>query len=69
MLLDGNGTVKVADFGLSRIKTHTFLTTQHVEVGTAAYMAPEAFGSQRVTEKARSALRMGGGCGMARNRK
>ncbi|KXZ44149.1 hypothetical protein GPECTOR_72g596 [Gonium pectorale] len=34
--------VKLADFGLSRLRSHT-LVTRCPEVGTAAYMAPETF--------------------------
>ncbi|KXZ44152.1 hypothetical protein GPECTOR_72g599 [Gonium pectorale] len=34
--------VKLADFGLSRLRSHT-LVTRRPEVGTAAYMAPETF--------------------------
>lgn len=52
VLLDDAGTAKVTDFGLSRMKTHTFVSTQHVEAGTASYMAPECFkGNQGLSEK------------------
>lgn len=33
------------------LQTHTFVSTRHVEAGTAAYMAPECFGSAGVGEK------------------
>eukprot|EP00879_Flechtneria_rotunda_P018025 GHRR01018891.1.p1 GENE.GHRR01018891.1~~GHRR01018891.1.p1 ORF type:complete len:1346 (+),score=395.98 GHRR01018891.1:182-4219(+) len=51
VLLDLHGTAKVADFGLSRMKTHTFVSTRHIEAGTASYMAPECFGNTGVGEK------------------
>lgn len=35
-------------------QTHTFVSTQHVEAGTASYMAPECFkGNQGLSEKVR----------------
>jgi hypothetical protein len=34
------------------LQTHTFVSTQHVEAGTASYMAPECFkGNQGLSEK------------------
>lgn len=42
----------LADFGLSRMKVHTYLSTQHVTAGTAGYMAPECFEGAAVGEKA-----------------
>jgi hypothetical protein len=37
------------------LQTHTFVSTQHVEAGTASYMAPECFkGSQGLSEKVRA---------------
>ncbi|KAG2484895.1 hypothetical protein HYH03_016376 [Edaphochlamys debaryana] len=43
VLLDENGVVKIADFGLSRFKQNTTLVTDNLEVGTSAYCPPEVF--------------------------
>ncbi|KAG2493416.1 hypothetical protein HYH03_008541 [Edaphochlamys debaryana] len=43
VLLDANGVVKIADFGLSRFKQNTTLLTSNLEVGTSAYCPPEVF--------------------------
>eukprot|EP00775_Hariotina_reticulata_P006455 gene6455-6684_t len=51
VLLDAAGTAKVADFGLSRMKTHSYVSTRHLEAGTASYMAPECFIGEGVNEK------------------
>eukprot|EP00879_Flechtneria_rotunda_P007768 GHRR01008141.1.p1 GENE.GHRR01008141.1~~GHRR01008141.1.p1 ORF type:complete len:486 (+),score=123.48 GHRR01008141.1:1274-2731(+) len=51
VLIDCQGVAKVADFGLSRMKMHTMLTTQHSGAGTALYMAPECFSGEGITEK------------------
>eukprot|EP00877_Chromochloris_zofingiensis_P012015 jgi/Chrzof1/7067/Cz02g09160.t1 len=52
VMLDGSGVAKVADFGLTRMKTEAMLSTQHLDVGTIAYMAPECFEAKGVvTEK------------------
>ncbi|KAF2912107.1 hypothetical protein DAI22_11g231600 [Oryza sativa Japonica Group] len=44
LLVDKNWTVKVADFGLSRLKLETFLTTKTGK-GTPQWMAPEVVGA------------------------
>ncbi|GLI66124.1 hypothetical protein VaNZ11_009853 [Volvox africanus] len=48
----GRFTVKLADFGLSRLRD-TVLVTEHPEVGTAPYIAPEAFDvfNNRITDR------------------
>lgn len=46
ILLNSSGVAKIADFGISRMKAATYLKTQHAEVGTVAYMAPECFSSE-----------------------
>lgn len=51
LLVDKNLTVKVADFGLSRIKHETFLTTKSGK-GTPQWMAPEVLRSEPSDEKA-----------------
>lgn len=51
LLVDKNWTVKVADFGLSRIKHATFLTTKSGK-GTPQWMAPEVLRSEQSDEKA-----------------
>jgi serine/threonine protein kinase len=50
LLLDRGGTLKVADFGLARVKAHTFTMTG--QCGTVQWMAPEVLGSQRYAEPA-----------------
>ncbi|KAI5082008.1 hypothetical protein GOP47_0001751 [Adiantum capillus-veneris] len=51
LLVDKNWTVKVADFGLSRMKHATFLTTKSGK-GTPQWMAPEVLRSEPSDEKA-----------------
>ncbi|KAH7415991.1 hypothetical protein KP509_14G070100 [Ceratopteris richardii] len=51
LLVDRNLNVKVADFGLSRIKHATFLTTKSGK-GTPQWMAPEVIRSELSDEKA-----------------
>jgi len=41
ILLDGSGTVKVADFGLSRLQAATCGEPLTAELGTWQWMAPE----------------------------
>ncbi|KAL8153670.1 hypothetical protein V2J09_011430 [Rumex salicifolius] len=50
LLVDKNWTVKVADFGLSRIKHETYLTTKTGK-GTPQWMAPEVLRNERSDEK------------------
>ncbi|EIE21885.1 hypothetical protein COCSUDRAFT_56332 [Coccomyxa subellipsoidea C-169] len=52
ILIDGAGRVKIADFGISRVKdpAKTFLSTTNVN-GTPQYMAPEQFAGARCDEK------------------
>lgn len=50
LLVDKNWTVKVADFGLSRIKRDTFLTTKTGR-GTPQWMAPEVLRNEPADEK------------------
>ncbi|KAI3935417.1 hypothetical protein MKW98_027557 [Papaver atlanticum] len=50
LLVDKNWTVKVGDFGLSRIKHATFLTTNSGN-GTAEWMAPEVIRDEPSDEK------------------
>ena len=38
VLIDYEGHVKLSDFGLSRFKYHTYLSTLNKEQGTAPYM-------------------------------
>uniref|UniRef100_M8C131 non-specific serine/threonine protein kinase n=1 Tax=Aegilops tauschii TaxID=37682 RepID=M8C131_AEGTA len=49
LLVDKNWTVKVADFGLSRLKLETFLTTKTGK-GTPQWMAPEVLRSEPSNE-------------------
>ncbi|CDY34937.1 BnaA01g32680D [Brassica napus] len=50
LLVDKNWTVKVADFGLSRIKHETYLTTKSGK-GTPQWMAPEVLRNESADEK------------------
>ncbi|OAO91712.1 hypothetical protein AXX17_AT5G48250 [Arabidopsis thaliana] len=50
LLVDKNWTVKVADFGLSRIKHETYLTTKTGR-GTPQWMAPEVLRNEAADEK------------------
>jgi hypothetical protein len=40
VLLDSTGTVKLCDFGIARLREHTFVMTQHI-AGSPSWMAPE----------------------------
>eukprot|EP01090_Pellita_catalonica_P021565 TRINITY_DN8107_c0_g1_i2.p1 TRINITY_DN8107_c0_g1~~TRINITY_DN8107_c0_g1_i2.p1 ORF type:complete len:616 (+),score=81.93 TRINITY_DN8107_c0_g1_i2:135-1982(+) len=50
ILVDENWNVKITDFGLSRIKTHTIQTTTN-NLGSVAWMAPEAILHKCYSEK------------------
>ncbi|CAI0626262.1 unnamed protein product [Linum tenue] len=50
LLVDRNWTVKVGDFGLSRLKHETFLVTKSGK-GTPQWMAPEVLRNERSDEK------------------
>uniref|UniRef100_A0A061RBJ4 Tkl protein kinase n=1 Tax=Tetraselmis sp. GSL018 TaxID=582737 RepID=A0A061RBJ4_9CHLO len=50
LLVDADYTVKIADFGLSRVQTD--LATMTGGLGTFQWMAPEVLGNQRYSEKA-----------------
>ena len=52
-MISSTGQAKIGDFGISRFKQETYLSTKHLDVGTIAYMAPECFlGDGRgITEK------------------
>ncbi|KAI3835257.1 hypothetical protein MKW98_020373 [Papaver atlanticum] len=50
LLVDKNWTVKVGDFGLSRLKHATFLTT-NIGEGTPQWMAPEVIRNEPSDEK------------------
>ena len=50
VLIDENGTCKVADFGLARFKSEDLQMTQRQ--GTVAWMAPEVFEGQQYSELA-----------------
>ncbi|XP_074283956.1 uncharacterized protein LOC141608509 [Silene latifolia] len=50
LLVDKNWSVKVADFGLSRVKHETYLTTKSGK-GTPQWMAPEVLQNERSNEK------------------
>lgn len=43
VLVDGNGVVKISDFGLARCKYKSYLSSKKLDVGTVPYMAPECF--------------------------
>ena len=49
--MDKSGSAKVADFGIAKFKQSTYLQTTKGN-GTPAYMAPESFGSEKISEKA-----------------
>ncbi|KAL8481346.1 hypothetical protein ACS0TY_027745 [Phlomoides rotata] len=51
LLVDRNWTVKVGDFGLSRLKHETYLTTKSGK-GTPQWMAPEVLRNEPANEKA-----------------
>lgn len=50
LLVDKNWNVKVADFGLSRLKVETFLSTKTGK-GTPQWMAPEVLRNEPSNEK------------------
>ncbi|CAN6299330.1 unnamed protein product [Urochloa humidicola] len=50
LLVDDNWTVKVCDFGLSRLKHSTFLSSKST-AGTPEWMAPEVLRNERSNEK------------------
>ncbi|XP_010262154.1 PREDICTED: serine/threonine-protein kinase EDR1 isoform X2 [Nelumbo nucifera] len=50
LLVDKNWVVKVCDFGLSRLKHHTFLSSKST-AGTPEWMAPEVLRNERSNEK------------------
>ncbi|XP_021774294.1 tyrosine-protein kinase receptor UFO-like [Chenopodium quinoa] len=50
LLVDKNWMVKVADFGLSRVKHETYLTTKTGK-GTPQWMAPEVLRNEQADEK------------------
>ncbi|KAL6585444.1 copper transport protein ctr1 [Orobanche minor] len=50
LLVDKNYTVKVCDFGLSRLKANTFLSSQSA-AGTPEWMAPEVLRNEPSNEK------------------
>lgn len=50
LLVDKNWTVKVGDFGLSRVKHHTYLKTKSGR-GTPQWMAPEILCNEQADEK------------------
>ena len=41
VLITPDGTVKIVDFGIAKLRQQTLLTTEGVLLGTAAYMSPE----------------------------
>lgn len=51
ILLTASGQVKIADFGIAKVKQSTFLDTKHLNAGTVAYMAPELFTGELIDEK------------------
>ncbi|WCJ29589.1 Protein kinase superfamily protein [Euphorbia peplus] len=50
LLVDKNWNVKVCDFGLSRLKHHTFLSSKST-AGTPEWMAPEVLRNEPANEK------------------
>jgi serine/threonine-protein kinase len=51
ILVDRSGRVKIADFGLARIKGVTILTRDNSVPGTLQYMAPEQFQNKKVDHR------------------
>jgi eukaryotic-like serine/threonine-protein kinase len=52
LLLAGDGTLKIADFGIARAAEGTALTQAGTVLGTAAYLAPEQAAGKEVTAAA-----------------
>ena len=52
LLLDGDGRVKIADFGIARTLDGTSLTLTGSVLGTAGYLAAEQAGGEQVTAAA-----------------
>lgn len=52
ILVDGSGNIKLADFGLSKIRLHTMISGSVMTGGTAHWMAPEMIRSEKINEKA-----------------
>jgi serine/threonine-protein kinase len=52
LLLTGEGTLKVSDFGIARVVDGTQLTQIGTVLGTAAYLAPEQAAGEEVTAAA-----------------
>jgi serine/threonine protein kinase len=50
LLVDKNWVVKVCDFGLSRMKVSTYLSSKST-AGTAEWMAPEVLRNEPADEK------------------
>jgi serine/threonine protein kinase len=51
LLISGDGDLRVTDFGLAQRKWNTFLSGGRGVLGTASFMAPEAFTAGPTTEK------------------
>jgi len=52
LLLDGDGRVKISDFGIARVLDDTQVTQAGTVLGTAAYLAPEQAAGEPVTAAA-----------------
>jgi len=52
IMLDGDGAVKIADFGIAKVAHTSTLTKTSVIVGSPHYMAPEQWRGESVTGKA-----------------
>jgi len=52
VLLDENGAIKIADFGIAKLAASTTQTATGTVIGTAAYMAPEQFRAKKVDGRA-----------------